>query len=248
MNHSDENQNNSYSFSNDSVCSSWDEIDESDYKAASWVPDYYVTHCQSCNEKFSISLRKHHCRNCGQVFCYKCADQFHPLPNHNLTAPVRICHSCKAALDRDNANKSQYNLKNQFFKQQQPNNQISNFNSSTLIFSSTPPNFNSDFFSTNLKLNNNNNSNPTKLLLNPINLQQKSSNQQNSFSTSPSNHSLASTYPSTFNTQAKSNTNMNLSNTSSNTSNCNINLGSRCNQIESNKFKKNGNKTQKVSV
>ena len=237
------------------------------------MPDYYVTHCQSCNEKFSYSLRKHHCRNCGQVFCYKCADQFYPLPNHNLTAPVRICHSCKSAIDKDNSSKTHFNANNSnnsnqsHFKQQHTKhhqqNQVSNFNSSTLIFSSTPPNFNSDLFSsTNFKFDKFNHSNassnanyneansfsaqPTKLL-NPINLH-KSSNQQQqqqqqqlmSYSTSPT-HPLAFTYPSQKSTA-------NLSNTSSTSSNCNISIGSRCNQLESNKFKKNGSKTQKVSV
>ena len=230
------------------------------------MPDYYVTHCQNCNEKFSYSLRKHHCRNCGQVFCYKCADQFYPLPNHNLTAPVRICHPCKLTIDKDNSRKNQFNSilqqKNQLYnKQQQQHQHISNFNTSSLIFSSTPPNFNSDFFSSNIKLSNshgsgNNNSNSnnnsthsnsTKFLLNPINLQ-KTSHQQ--LSTSPTAHALASTYPSATNGQYNSQKiNLNSSNTSSTTSsNCNINIGSRCNQLESNKFKKNGNKTQKVSV
>jgi len=207
------------------------------------VPDYYVTHCQSCNDKFSISLRKHHCRNCGNVFCYRCAGDWYPLPNHNLTAPVRVCHSCKSVIDKDVSSKTPFNLKNQFFKQQHQNNQVSNFNSTSLIFSSTPPNFNSDFFSTNIKLNNSNGTNPTKLLLNPINIQQKSSNQQNAFSTSPS-----SSQPSAINSQVKITANLNMSGSSSNASNCNINIGSRCNQLESNKFKKNENKTQKVSV
>ena len=91
---------NNHSLNNESLCSSWDEIDESDYKLASWVPDYYVTHCQGCNNKFSYRLRKHHCRNCGQVFCYKCADQFYPLPKLNLNAPVRVCYTCKISLER----------------------------------------------------------------------------------------------------------------------------------------------------
>lgn len=97
----DENQSaNCYSFGNESVCSSWDEIDESDYKLATWVPDYYVTHCQSCNQKFTYRFRKHHCRNCGQVFCYKCADYFSPIPNYNLHAPVRVCYTCKIVLEK----------------------------------------------------------------------------------------------------------------------------------------------------
>ncbi|CAF1036361.1 unnamed protein product [Brachionus calyciflorus] len=93
-----------YSFGNDSVCSSWDEINESDYKLTTWVPDYYVTHCQNCSQKFSYRLRKHHCRNCGQVFCYKCADYYSPLPNNNLHEPVRVCLTCKSLIDKQKYN------------------------------------------------------------------------------------------------------------------------------------------------
>jgi len=38
-------------------------------------------------------------RNCGQVFCYQCADQFYPLPNHNLIAPARVCNNCKLSIE-----------------------------------------------------------------------------------------------------------------------------------------------------
>jgi hypothetical protein len=178
----------SYSFSNDSVCSSWDEIDESDYKAASWVPDYYVTHCQHCNEKFSISLRKHHCRNCGQVFCYKCADQFSPLPNHNLTAPVRICHPCKSNIEQNKLNRKSNN-----------NNNNNSNNSSSLIFSSTPPNFGADFFNANV-------TKPANLLLNPINLQKTSSNYHHHHHHQYTNLNISSTL-----STSSSNCNINLS-------------------------------------
>lgn len=89
-----------YSFNNDSVCSSWDEINESDYKLTAWVPDYSVTHCQKCNQKFSYRLRKHHCRNCGNIFCYKCASNYSPLPNNNLFEPVRVCSTCVSSLEK----------------------------------------------------------------------------------------------------------------------------------------------------
>jgi len=109
---SEENHLTSNSFSNDSVCSSsWDEIEESDYRLAPWVPDYYVTHCQGCNNKFSYRLRKHHCRNCGQVFCYQCADQFLPLPSHNLTAPARVCYSCMLTINGKKSLKKSINRK-----------------------------------------------------------------------------------------------------------------------------------------
>lgn len=89
-----------YPLANDSVCSSWDEVDESECKIIPWVPDYFVTHCQSCNQKFSCQLRKHHCRNCGQIFCYKCASYFSALPSNNLYGPVRVCVNCKASIEK----------------------------------------------------------------------------------------------------------------------------------------------------
>ena len=43
---------------------------------AHWVPDSKATHCafEGCGAKFgakytSLSLRKHHCRRCGYLFC-----------------------------------------------------------------------------------------------------------------------------------------------------------------------------------
>jgi len=149
---SDENQSNCcYSLSNESFCSSWDEIEEADYKLAAWVPDYYVTHCQSCNDKFTLRLRKHHCRHCGQVFCYKCADNFYPLPNLNLTAPVRVCRSCKSIIERQQQQQgglkpngmaiSSVNMPTNGINNQQQQRYLNHPTStSTLLFSSTPPN------------------------------------------------------------------------------------------------------------
>lgn len=36
-----------------------------------WVKDDIATNCLSCNVRFSLTERKHHCRNCGKVFCAK---------------------------------------------------------------------------------------------------------------------------------------------------------------------------------
>lgn len=36
-----------------------------------WVKDDVVEMCSSCNVKFTFSERRHHCRNCGHVFCAK---------------------------------------------------------------------------------------------------------------------------------------------------------------------------------
>lgn len=37
------------------------------YTAPSWVPDSDVNRCMSCQSKFSVVKRRHHCRACGKV-------------------------------------------------------------------------------------------------------------------------------------------------------------------------------------
>ncbi|KAA8537497.1 hypothetical protein F0562_027105 [Nyssa sinensis] len=37
-----------------------------------WIPDEAVTKCTACGTDFSAFVRKHHCRNCGDIFCDKC--------------------------------------------------------------------------------------------------------------------------------------------------------------------------------
>ena len=37
-----------------------------------WVEDKYALRCRGCGEKFTMFRRRHHCRRCGQVFCYEC--------------------------------------------------------------------------------------------------------------------------------------------------------------------------------
>lgn len=45
-----------------------------------WVPDDTVTACFACKRTFRIYFRKHHCRACGRIFCYKCANNWDVLP------------------------------------------------------------------------------------------------------------------------------------------------------------------------
>lgn len=62
-------------------------------------------HCQICNTKFTLQIRKHHCRHCGRVACSKCApkDRKLPLPKFKLDKPERLCELCYDALSPVNA-------------------------------------------------------------------------------------------------------------------------------------------------
>ena len=49
--------------------SSWEAVDEKESKPTLWVPDHAAQTCASCHTAFWFGRRKHHCRNCGGVFC-----------------------------------------------------------------------------------------------------------------------------------------------------------------------------------
>jgi hypothetical protein len=55
-----------------------------------WVDDKSVISCYNCQESFSFINRKHHCRNCGKVFCKTCSDFWIEIPNHIKTVPKNI--------------------------------------------------------------------------------------------------------------------------------------------------------------
>ncbi|KAK3729009.1 hypothetical protein QZH41_011466, partial [Actinostola sp. cb2023] len=39
-----------------------------------WMPDENSKECYECGEKFNTFRRRHHCRLCGQIFCYRCCN------------------------------------------------------------------------------------------------------------------------------------------------------------------------------
>uniref|UniRef100_H3D8E8 RUN and FYVE domain containing 2 n=1 Tax=Tetraodon nigroviridis TaxID=99883 RepID=H3D8E8_TETNG len=61
-----------------------------------WLKDKDASRCKLCEKEFSISRRKHHCRNCGEIFCNGCSDNELPLPAS--PKPVRVCDTCHALL------------------------------------------------------------------------------------------------------------------------------------------------------
>ena len=57
-----------------------------------WADDSEVFDCLNCNREFTLTLRKHHCRNCGQIFCSECSNKSTLLGNSKK--PARVCDSC----------------------------------------------------------------------------------------------------------------------------------------------------------
>ncbi|KAJ9581268.1 hypothetical protein L9F63_023540 [Diploptera punctata] len=77
---------------------SWEAVEERETGPVLWVPDHAVNRCMGCDTEFWLGRRKHHCRNCGKIFCADCSENTVPLPNEQLYDPVRVCYSCFSLL------------------------------------------------------------------------------------------------------------------------------------------------------
>jgi len=60
-------------------------------EAPVWVPDSEVKACTICAKKFTITFRRHHCRQCGEIVCADCWTHKREVPGQGK---VRICDEC----------------------------------------------------------------------------------------------------------------------------------------------------------
>ncbi|BES87468.1 Beach [Nesidiocoris tenuis] len=76
---------------------SWNVADQPG-RADHWVKDDGAEACNSCKVKFSIYERRHHCRNCGLLFCSKCSRFESEISRLRILKPVRVCQGCHSSL------------------------------------------------------------------------------------------------------------------------------------------------------
>uniref|UniRef100_A0A3P8VVZ7 phosphatidylinositol-3,5-bisphosphate 3-phosphatase n=1 Tax=Cynoglossus semilaevis TaxID=244447 RepID=A0A3P8VVZ7_CYNSE len=75
-----------------------EQVDKQNTEVTRWYPDHLAAQCYGCDSRFWLATRKHHCRNCGNVFCASCCDQKIPVPSQQLFEPSRVCKSCYGSL------------------------------------------------------------------------------------------------------------------------------------------------------
>mmetsp|Transcript_10306 Transcript_10306/g.28438 ORF Transcript_10306/g.28438 Transcript_10306/m.28438 type:complete len:2169 (+) Transcript_10306:173-6679(+) len=68
------------------------------------VSDSLRPECPSCNKPFTMTLRRHHCRLCGDVFCDACSNHRVELPleGKEFEKPVRVCNACNVDVEAGN--------------------------------------------------------------------------------------------------------------------------------------------------
>ncbi|XP_043944047.1 FYVE, RhoGEF and PH domain-containing protein 4 isoform X2 [Protopterus annectens] len=72
--------------------------DELGKRAPKWIRDNEVTMCMICKEMFNaLTRRRHHCRACGHVVCWKCSDYKAQL-KYDANRINKVCRDCYSVL------------------------------------------------------------------------------------------------------------------------------------------------------
>ncbi|XP_049867714.1 WD repeat and FYVE domain-containing protein 3 isoform X4 [Pectinophora gossypiella] len=59
-----------------------------------WIRDDTAPYCTQCQVRFTALERRHHCRECGCVFCGRCSRYEAPVRRLRALRPVRVCQTC----------------------------------------------------------------------------------------------------------------------------------------------------------
>uniref|UniRef100_A0A8C1SJU5 Zinc finger, FYVE domain containing 16 n=1 Tax=Cyprinus carpio TaxID=7962 RepID=A0A8C1SJU5_CYPCA len=70
-------------------------------KQPPWVPDSEAPNCMNCEQKFTFTKRRHHCRACGKVYCANCCNRKCRLKY--LDKEARVCVICYVTIQRAQA-------------------------------------------------------------------------------------------------------------------------------------------------
>lgn len=60
---------------------------------AIWTHNTATNKCMLCQNQFSLTRRRHHCRSCGKLVCDPCSSQ-RKVITHISANPVRVCKGC----------------------------------------------------------------------------------------------------------------------------------------------------------
>ncbi|KAI9199826.1 uncharacterized protein BJ171DRAFT_199050 [Polychytrium aggregatum] len=59
-----------------------------------WQPDEDAHQCRHCERRFTLFVRRHHCRWCGYIFCDACSSARISFPGQPSDLQHRVCDSC----------------------------------------------------------------------------------------------------------------------------------------------------------
>mmetsp|Transcript_7557 Transcript_7557/g.21433 ORF Transcript_7557/g.21433 Transcript_7557/m.21433 type:complete len:481 (-) Transcript_7557:46-1488(-) len=64
-----------------------------------WTPDSAASECGECGTPFRLTVPRHHCRLCGDIYCAACSSaRLLMPPNFQQSKPQRCCKECAALL------------------------------------------------------------------------------------------------------------------------------------------------------
>lgn len=80
-----------------------------------WIDNSFENECQQCKTVFGWTVRKHHCRGCGHIFCYNCINNYAVIPDnyklydqhqnrimYDQSTPQKICRDCSMTITKIN--------------------------------------------------------------------------------------------------------------------------------------------------